>query len=267
MMRIVNVSGGNGSALSLLRVVDRFGADSVRAVFADTLTEDSSLYVFLDELERVAGLPIARLSDGRDIWDVFQGELMFTTPSNGGCMASHRLKKLALRKYLDDIGAEPETTTIYVGFDVTEPDRCQRLIKAGSPWSFEFPLYWTPKVVRCDIDAELRKRGLTPCDMYERGYEHANCGGTCVLAGIKQWSMVLRDYPERFAKAESVEEAMMVDMKSSGRKAQSILRDRRGGESVPLPLYQLRREIESGERSNGDDYRISSCSCMGNLFD
>lgn len=267
MMRIVNVSGGNGSALSLLRVIDRYGTSDVLARFADTKREDPSLYRFLDELELVAGVNIERLSDGRDIWDVFQGELMFTSPANGGCIASHRLKKLVLRKHLADIGATPETSLIYIGYDITEPDRCERLRTSGAPWQFEFPLHWPLKVVRCDIDDELRRRGLSPCDMYERGYDHANCGGTCVLAGAKQWSMVLRDYPERFNVAEKREADTMRAMADRGRVPQSILKDRRGGRTVNLPLSQLRREVESGERPNGDENRINSCSCMGNLFD
>lgn len=263
---IVNVSGGNASALALLRTVERYGRDGVIARFADTRTEDPDLYRFLDDLERIIDLPIVRLRDGRTIWDVFTGEAMFTNPQTGGCLAAWKLKKQILRRHLDDIGAKPESTTIMIGFDGSEEDRMRRIEKSGAPWKFDYPLTWGKPLFRCDIDDELRRCGLRPCSMYERGYSHANCGGTCVQAGIGQWSMVLADYPERYAEAERHEEAAMQAMRDAGRPVQSILRSRRGGETQNLSLRQLREEIAAGVRHNGDEFRVGACSCAGDLW-
>ena len=267
VLRVVNVSGGSASAVALLRVLERYGRDSVKAIFADTMTEDADLYRFLDDLERVSGVEIERIASGVDIWDVFLREAMFTNPQTGGCIASHRLKKVPLRQHLERIGAAPGTTFIYVGFDPTEDDRQARLRYAGAPWEFDFPLCWSPPLFRCDQADYLRRRGLTPCSMYDRGYSHANCGGTCVLAGIGQWSMVLKDYPERYAKAEQVERDAMAKMVEAGREPHTILRSRVGGVSRNLSLSELRRQIEAGERPGGDEERLGSCSCVGLLFD
>lgn len=266
MVHVVNVSGGSGSALSLIRVVERYGKSAVKAVFADTKTEDPTLYTFLDDLEKLVGVPLERVAEGRTIWEVFKDTGMFTNPQTGGCLASYYLKKRVLRKWLSNNELLPETTTIHVGFDITEDDRMVKLVTAGKPWKFDFPLRWKPTLVRCDVERELVKRGLTVCSMYERGYGHANCGGTCVLAGIKQWAMVLSDYPERYAEAQQVEDEIMEDQQAKGRQVGSILTDRTGGVNTPLPLTKLKRHILIGMRSNGDSFREKACNCVGLLY-
>ena len=263
---LVHVSGGAASAVCLLRVVERYGRDDVRVVFADTLIEDPTLYRFLDDLERVAGVKIERLSGGNSAWDVFEAEAMWTNPQTGGCLASYHLKKLPLRRYRESIGLTPETCVIYVGFDSSETDRMARIVKADHPWKFEFPLAWKPVLLRCDQDDYLRQRGLNPCDMYERGYSHANCGGTCVLAGMKQWAMVRKDYPERFANASDVEEQVIKTQTERNRKPYTILRKTVKGVTRNLPLAELAAMVDRGEIIP-NDARQSSCSCVGLLFD
>lgn len=263
---LVHVSGGAASAVCLLRVIERYGRDDVRAVFADTLIEDPSLYRFLENLENVAGVKIERLSDGRSAWDVFEAEAMWTNPQTGGCLASYHLKKLPLLRYRESLGLTPETCLNYVGFDASETDRMARIVKADSPWHYEFPLAWKPVLLRCDQLDYLTARGLTPCDMYERGYSHANCGGTCVLAGMKQWAMVRHDYPDRFAKAESVEAAVVKAQAERNRKPYTILSRTTKRVTRNLPLPDLAAMVDSGEVVT-DDARQTSCSCVGLLFD
>lgn len=71
--------------------------------------------------------------------------------------------------------------------------------------------------------------------MYELGFDHNNCGGTCVRAGQRQWKHLLEILPERYAHAEGQEEELRELLGDV-----SILRDRRGGSSRPLPLSVLR---------------------------
>jgi len=242
------------------------GREDVIARFADTRAEDPDLYRFLDDLERKIDLPIIRLVDGRTIWDVFTKESMFTNPQTGGCLAAWKLKKTMLRNHLATIGATPEDTTIMIGFDGSEQDRMRRLEKSGAPWKFDYPLTWGKPLFRCDIDDQIRRCGLVPCSMYEKGYRHANCGGACVQAGIAQWAMVLADYPERYAEAERHEATAMAAMSAAERPVQTILRSRVGGKSSNLSLAQLREDIASGVRTDGDDFRVGQCSCMGDLW-
>jgi len=164
---IVNVSGGAASGLALIRVVDRYGTDSVSASLADTRSEADDVYRFVDELERYTGVSITRLDQGKNVYQVFEDRGMWTDPKNGGCVASYHLKKIPLRVHAELIGS-PDVSTIHVGFSPDEDDRMARLIKAGHPWKFDFPLTWKPRLGRCDVLDELRRLGLTPPDAYER---------------------------------------------------------------------------------------------------
>jgi hypothetical protein len=99
--------------------------------------------------------------------------------------------------------------------------------------------------------------------MYADGYPHANCGGACILAGIKQWSGLLRDDPVLFAYHEQKEQEFLAELRKRGRTEITILKDRRGGEVRNLSLQQLREELEQGIRKPTDTWKVSTCSCMG----
>jgi hypothetical protein len=235
MMHIVNVSGGNASAVALFRVIERFGRDNVIARFADTKSEDPDLYRFLDDVEKVAGVPIVRLVDGRTKWDVFHELGMLTNPKAGGCLAAYHLKKVMLKNHAEQI-ATPDNATIYIGFGPDECDRCERIIKNGAPWKFDFPILWFPKLWRCDVDDELRRLGIRPCAVYAEGYPHNNCNKCCIVAGNKQWTSLLIDYPEEFAREEAEEQKFLASLRAAGRKEFTILTDRRGGVRQNLSL-------------------------------
>ena len=268
MKIVVNVSGGAGSALALIRCVEAHGKAAVDAVFADTLSETDDTYTFLDALEEVAGVPITRLSNGKDIWDVFMHHKMMRVMNAGGaCKASVELKQLPLAKYVKD-RYTPEEAVIATGLDWMEPERQERLKARLEPYTCLFPLNDAPRLGRCELNAELQDRGLTLPGVYALGWPHNNCGKYgCILAGQKQWAGLLNDYPEAFKRSEKREEEFIEKV---GEKF-TVLRDRRGGTVKPYPLKVLREEVESG-RSLGEAWR-SMCNCMGtadeqmNLFD
>jgi len=263
MLHIVNVSGGMASAICLFRVIGRFGRENVRAVFADTNSEDADLYRFLDDVERVAGVQIDRLDNGgRNIWDVFEETGIFRL-LNSGCKASWELKRGPLRRYHNGL---PAGRIVYVGMSADEGARQDRLREAIHPEVADFPLNWPPLLSRCDLADELRAMGIEPPRIYALGYPHNNCGGACVLAGIKQWLGVLQDSPDLYRYHEEKEQAFLARLREAGRNEFTILRDRRGGVVNNLSLRQLRKAVESGERTPTDGWRAASCTCMGNLF-
>lgn len=268
MIHLVNVSGGAGSAVALFRVIERYGRENVSARLADTNSEHPDLYRFVEDVEWSAGMYIRRLkNDGLNIWDVFFRELMFTNPETGGCLASWHLKKLPLQLDAASIGT-PEEVTIHVGFSIDEDDRMAKLTERGKPWRFDFPLTWKPALLRCDVIDELNRRSIKECVVYRDGYPHANClRWNCVLAGIGQWLGVLKTNPAGFAEAEDKEQQFMELLAARGRKVQTILRDRRGGVTRNLSLRQLREEHESGVRRAYPEWRESTCSCVGTLFE
>lgn len=259
MLHLVNVSSGAASALCLFRVLERYGRQNTRAVFADTLGEDPDNYRFLADLERVTDFPITRLCDGRTIWEIFMHHGTITTPGRG-CRATWELKRKPLEEYQAAQRLLDETT-IHVGFTEDEPDRMVRYREKMAPQPVDFPCVWQPIVWRCDILDELKHRGLTPPRLYAMGYPHANCGGACVLAGNKQWAGVLKDFPDLYAKSEQAEQDFLALLRERDRTEHTILRDRRGGTVNNYSLRKMREEIESGQKIPDEGWRENTCRC------
>lgn len=267
MKVVVNVSGGAGSAVALMRCVE--AGHDVDAVFADTRSETEDTYRFLSELEKRAGVPIECLSDGRDIWDVFmQHRILRVMKAGGACKASVELKQLPLAKYVKD-RYTPDECVIATGLDWMEPERQERLAKRLAPYDTMFPLNDAPRLSRCEIIAKLEEYGLPTPEVYAKGWPHNNCGFYgCIMAGQRQWAGLLYDYPEAFGRSMNKENEFREKVNDNF----AILRDRRGGESKPYPLKVLMHDVDTG-RTFSDAWR-SMCNCMGgadddqqNLFD
>lgn len=126
----MDLSGGAASAAMAFRVIERFGSEETVVRFADVKAEHADVYRFIDDVEKVLGVEVVRLVDGRTKWDVFHEKAMMTAPkeSGGGCLASFWLKKEILRWHAEQI-ADPTEATIYVGFGPDEDDRMNRIKK------------------------------------------------------------------------------------------------------------------------------------------
>jgi hypothetical protein len=242
-------------------VIERFGLENTIPVFADTNNEHPDVYRFIDDLERFVRKPFVRLNDGRNVWDVFFKTCFFSLP-NGRCKASWELKRIPLQNHLYSLGG-PDDVTVYVGFTADEERRQDKLNAAMAPYGVEYPLTWSPPLERCDIMRSLLDRGLNPPSMYADGYPHANCGGACILAGIKQWAGLLQDNPALYAYNENKEQELLAMLRERGRTEITLLKDRRGGIVQNLSLRQLREELEAGVRKPTDTWRVSTCNCMG----
>lgn len=263
MHYVVNVSGGAASAVCWIRAVERYGLDSVSAVFADTNSEHPDTYRFLDDLERHVGQPLTRLDNGgTTIWDVWLRPTFFI--ANGGCTASWELKQKPLRKHFDD-NWKPDEAVILIGMGPDEDDRMERLQRKADGYQFDFPLCWKPWLWRCDVHDVLRERGLKLPELYDKDYPHNNCHGACVHAGIAQRMALLKDYPDIYRRDEENEQKFLAILRERGRPEFTMLKDRRGGTVKNYSLRQLREDVEAGRRVPDDDWG-SPCSCMP-LFD
>jgi len=261
---VVHLSGGGQYAVCLARCVEWYGVDRVRAVFANTNTEAPDLYDFLDAVEEKFGVKIDYLNnDGMGIWDVFDKFGVITLRGAGGaCKASVELKQKPLREYMDRF--DPENTAIALGMSWQEKDRQERCLNRDGLNKFQliFPLNIKPRLSDCEVQDEIKSLGLPLPSIYKKGYPHNNCGGGCVLAGVRQWKGLLEDYPERFAYHEAREKAWR---ELHGHDF-TVLRDFRGtgGKAKPYTLEQFRVDIENGRTVPGD-FR-TGCACMM-LFD
>lgn len=254
---MVSVSGGAGSTIAAHRTVEKYGADRVTLVFADTNEEHPSLYESLHHMINVAlrHVEFVWINDGRNIWDVFN-EFGYMKQPGHGCKASLELKRKPLDNYMTSRWKQGEVTKV-IGYDHTEQDRADRLNKymAQSGYALWYPLMEKPFLSPCQQIDLVRQWGYPDQVMYDKGFPHNNCGGGCVLAGISQWVGLYQDFPEKFnySKVKEAEFMQKVDF--------SILRDRRGGMTKNLTLGQLEERIQANDLSGLQEFK-STCGCM-----
>lgn len=245
-------SGGAASWAAASRIMDG-GATDVTLLFTDTLAEDEDLYRFLDDAAADLGLPVTRLADGRDIWQVFKDERFLGNSRADPCS---RILKRDLSRAWVEANCDPSDTTIVLGFDWTEVHRLERTQKAWTPWHVEAPMTQPPFRLKSEMLADLEARGIQPPRLYGLGFTHNNCGGGCVKAGRSHFVQLLQVFPTRYAEWERKEEEIRQHIGADV----SILRDRSGGETSVLTLAALRQEVEAGVAQPLWD--IGGCGCF-----
>jgi hypothetical protein len=252
---VVMWSGGITSWATARHVIGQHGTQNVTLLFADTLIEDEDLYDFNEAASAQLGVPITRVADGRDPWQVFEDKRWLGNTRIAQC--SHALKQEPCRDWLNANAGSFADTTLYVGIDWTETERLPAIVRGWAPWTVDAPLTRPPYRDKAQLRAEARAAGLIDPRLYRLGFAHNNCGGACVKGGQAQWVRLLEVFPDRYARAERAEERMRALLG----KDVSILRDRQGGTTRPLTLAALRRRIE--ERPDQLDlFDEGGCGCF-----
>ncbi len=248
--RIVSVSSGLGSAYAWKLDCDRYGPDNVTGVFTDVNGEHPDNYRFLAETQYALGSRLVKITnDGRTIWDVMI-EAKFLANSRVD-VCSRVLKREAILGWLRS-NVDPASTVIDLGIDWTEIHRFDRAKPrwAADGYTIGAPLCEPPYRSKLDAQAWLDIEGIRRPALYDMGMAHANCGGGCVKAGIKQFKHLLAvDHRWYINWWEAGEEKVR---RSLGRYDIAILRDRRGGITRPLTLRELREQVDA-EPSLFDD--------------
>lgn len=293
LMHVVNYSGGMSSHLAAKRIVDEVGAENVTLLFCDTKSEDADLYRFVTEGAAQLGAKLVTIADGRTIWEVMAAERYLANTRADPCSKILKreladawlLKRFVPAVYNNEKGIpacsqcfSPEelkgwrecsggekcwdcgrrAAVRVFGFNACEPQRFERTSSRLAPWKCRAPLC-EDDTKSTDVRALLAEEcpGLRVPRLYDLGAPHNNCGGLCVKAGQGQFAWALAKLPEVFAEWESEEAKLRAQLGDV-----SILRDRRGGTTKPLPLSVFRARIEAGARpavAPGDD---QSCRCF-----
>lgn len=237
-LHVVQFSGGIGSFCAALRVHRKYGPEDMVLLIADTGIEDPDLWRFADDTSRYLNVPLALVRDGRTPWELFRDKRFLGNDRITPC--TKYLKQIPCRKWMKE-NTDPADTVSYIGIENTKKDKARipAIERNWAPWKVEFPLTakgepWRTKEELLD---EARAVGIEPPRMYALGFQHNNCGGTCVRAGQKQWKHTLKVFPERYAHAEA-QEAELRELLGDV----SILRQRRQGVAYNLPLSELRRQ-------------------------
>tara|TARA_R110002020_G_scaffold421841_2_gene631039 strand:+ start:2489 stop:3295 length:807 start_codon:yes stop_codon:yes gene_type:complete len=255
MKHICMFSGGIGSWATAKRVVEKHGPEDVTLLFTDTLIEDDDLYRFLDEAAANVGAELVRIQEGRDPWEVFRDVRFIGNTRADPC--SLHLKRVPLDNWLEE-NCDPAKTICYIGIDFTEEHRFTRLRKrkAEQGWTYEAPLCEPPYMMKPAMLEWLVEEGIEPPRLYSQGFAHNNCGGFCIKSGHGNFANLLKHHPERYAHHEAKE----LEMREYLDADVAILRDRRGGETVPMTMKTFRERIEAGHQP--DLFDIGGCGCM-----
>lgn len=256
MKCVVNFSGGLCSFWAAHRVIEKFGRDEVTLLFADTLIESPDLYYFNEQAADILGVPVTRVSREMTPWELFRRKGMIGNARFPIC--SHKLKREVLDEWHRANCLELDTI-LYVGMDWTEGHRLAKMRAAKPTWRIEAPMMEAPYWDKCRMISEAKKLGLQISQAYELGFPHDNCGWRCVAAGISHWAHLLKVRPDLYLEWEAEEEMTIQILRAQGIEALTMLKDRRGGQSRPLTLRQLRFRIEAGEKVARDEW--GGCGC------
>jgi len=181
-------SGGVGSYIAAKRVIREFGVDNTVLLFCDTNTEDEDLYRFLYESAAFLGAHLEVVSDGRDVWRVFDDERYIGNSRIDPC--SKLLKRIPANNWIKQ-NYNLFHVVRYVGIDWTEEHRYIRMRNKLLPWRVEAPLLQPPLLSKPQMIAEMELDGIQPPRLYELGFSHNNCGGFCVKAGKAHFKNLL----------------------------------------------------------------------------
>lgn len=253
MRHVVFFSGGIGSWAAAKRVAEEHGTDDMVLLFTDTRIEDEDTYRFLQEAAGNVGAHLEIIADGRTPWQVFRDERFLGNTRADPC--SKILKRELADAWLEE-HCDPGSTVCYVGIDWTEIHRYERMAPRKLPWVFEAPLCEPPLLTKAQLHEWAEDEGLEMQRLYKMGMPHANCGGGCVKMGQGGFARLYEAFPERFREWER-EEAELRELLGDV----AILRDRRGGETRPLPLSELRERLEE-DRCQVDLFDVGGCGCF-----
>lgn len=262
MRHVVMFSGGLGSWAAARRVADQHGTRNLTLLFADVkgtnpsphAGEDQDTYRFLNDAATNIGAPLIRLTEGRDIWQVFKDDRFLGNTRLANC--SKILKQQPARAWLDT-NRDPTDTTIYVGIDWTETHRLPAIQAAYHPYAAAAPLTEAPYLDKPAIRAWAENQGLRVPRLYDAGFPHNNCGGGCVRAGAAQFALLLRENRDRYLYWETREQ----ELRDHLGKPVAILRDRTHHTTRPLTLREFRDGIENqGQLFDPNDF--GGCGCF-----
>lgn len=253
---IVMYSGGLGSFWTAKWLIEKEGIRP-RLLFADTEMEDEDLYRFLAESSKLLGCELVRITKGKTPWDIFN-EVRFLGNTRIDPCSMH-LK----RNFCDQWIAEnytPETVVVCVGIDASEAHRIRNLAPRKLPWIYRAPLveaefFFPPREQKLRM---VREAGVEPPRLYAMGFQHNNCGGFCVKAGLAQFKLLHERMPERYDWHVQQERKLRAAVPG----VRPFLRKTVNGKLNYVWLEEYREFLRGGEELTGEErFDWGGCGC------
>ena len=253
-------SGGIGSYVCGKRVKAGHGTDRLIHLFQDTRSEDPDTYRFLRESCAATGGELVEISHGKTLWELFNEHNYIGNTRNDLCsrIMKRELARSWIEKRWNPNGPGVNNVTLYLGIDHAERHRTASIVRNWAPYRVEFPLCAPPHMTKCEMLKECERDGIDPPQAYDEGWPHNNCNRFCVKAGHAHFLHLLKTRPDVFEENAREEEKFRV---RTGKDV-AVLRDRRGGKTKPLPMYEFKRQVESGELKVDPRDWGKGCQCF-----
>jgi 3'-phosphoadenosine 5'-phosphosulfate sulfotransferase (PAPS reductase)/FAD synthetase len=248
---LVMFSSGITSWAAAKRYAQTNGTDGMVLLFADTGIEDEDNYRFLHEAADNIGARLEIIADGRDPFQVMRDSRIIGNSMIDPC--SRLLKRELLIKW-EKKNITNETPRIF-GIAWDEVHRLDRMKNHSPEKNYIAPLCEKPWISKRECIAWAEREGIKPPRMYAMGFAHANCGGFCIKAGQASFRLLLKNFPDRYAKAEQWELEMQEYLKTD----MTILKESRKSVRNNLTLQELRRRIEAEEPI--EEFDFGGCAC------
>lgn len=264
MKHIVQFSGGAGSFAAAKWVVETFGAENTVLLFADTMMEDEDLYRFLDQTSEFLGVPLTRLADGRNPWQVFWDKRFLGNSQVDPC--SRILKRELCKNWVKKNFPDTSSCRLYVGIDWTEAHRVKNVCNWWSPYEVYCPLVDAlPNFDKNAFMEEMQGWGIALPRLYAMGFPHNNCGGFCIKAGKAHFLNLLEKMPERYAYHEEQERKLGAHLQKEGKPAYTILREDVKKVRRYISLQELRERQEDIRKTEDGQYEWGGCGCFADI--
>ena len=202
-MNCISVSGGKDSTALLLWAIENM--DEIRPVFADTGNEHEITLEYVDYLEQVTGIKIARV----------RGKLLFPElclkrrifPGKMRRFCTTELKMRPVREYLKNL---PELTTLVIG--VRRDESRARTCVPDWGWSdFYRTDVWRP-IADWTVEQVFemhRRHGIKPNPLYTMGFTRVGCM-PCINWRKGEIKRTAKLFPEHIQKLREWEGQMVL---------------------------------------------------------
>lgn len=188
-------SCGAASAVALKLTIEKYGADSVRAVNNPVIEEHEDNLRFARDVADWVGIEVETATNSKyplaSAKDVFERRKGMSFPHGAPCTVE--LKKRARQQW----EAENPVDWHVLGFTSDERDRHERFILTER--SNVLPILIDANMTKNDCADMLRGAGLKLPAIYGKGFPNANCIGCVKATSPTYWNLVRQEFPDVFA--------------------------------------------------------------------
>ena len=187
-------SCGAASAAALKLTVERYGAESVRAVNNPVVEEHHDNRRFARDVADWAGVEIETALNSNyplaSVVDVFDRRKGMAFPHGAPCTVE--LKKRARQEWEKNNRVDWHV----LGFTSEERKRHERFVMTER--ENVLPILIDAGMTKDDCANMIRRAGIRLPEIYSHGFPNANCIGCVKATSPTYWNLVRREFPEVF---------------------------------------------------------------------